>query len=530
MVFASTLRGVFGGSHGGLLKQTTHHTHSSVADPNSVIAAKKCLFSRLFSCPQAKDTAATAQQQQQVLSPSASTPASSLVPFHIHAGNTARAVLSPRPIRANQHQRGPTPALFLRSLIRFRFYRCNCPALFFESFRRHTLRCREGQQDAEEEEADEPHHTSGFAFRLRMDQLWPSIVIHEYKLDQQPDESNQLVITSSSPVYHQIMQSLATLSPATFANLPSLLSASSPAPVSLSTVARDLPDDEKNNDHIPLPPLSHTLQTIDECGDCYTGQLCPVTSRQHGRGVMQYVNGESYAGEWENGQQHGQGVMCYTDGRYSGEYVRGERCGTGVWEGEDGNKYEGEWKAGLRNGKGKEWQGEELIYDGEWVANARHGYGVAQSAAGGWRYEGEWVNGVMDGYGSIEYSTGEVWEGQWHAGAMHGEGMRISSTGTSQLETCQHGSLISSQVQPVSPTRQSSEGMGSLDALDNSTSSAEGVPNTQLELLSLLSQVASLQSVLVDKLSRVEELLVHTPTTQQPTTLPTLMGAVSMAA
>ena len=537
MVFASTLRSVFGSNHVGLVKHTHHHTHSAVADPNSVIAAKKCLLSRLFSgCPvkQAKDTAVVQQQQQQqqqqpqsLSSPSASIHDASIVPFHMHAGNTVRASL--RPHGVHQWQQCNTPSVLLRPMIRFRLFRCNCPAVF-ESFRRHAVGCREGQQHAEEEEAGEAYQAGGFAFRLRMHQLWPSIVIQEFKAGQQPDESNQLVLTSSSPVYHQIVQSLASLSSTTFASLPSLLSPSSLLTAVCSSAA-DLPDDEKNNDHIPLPPLSHTLQTIDECGDCYTGQLCPITSQQHGRGVMQYANGESYAGEWQNGLQHGQGVMCYNGGRYTGQYVQGERCGMGVWEGEIGDKYEGEWKAGLRSGKGKEWLNDELIYDGEWADNARHGYGVAQSAAGGWRYEGEWVNGVMDGYGSIEYSNGEVWEGQWHAGSMHGEGMRISSTGSSQLETCQHGSPILSQPQPSSG-RQLSEGMGALDALTDTTTGegAEGVPSTRLELLSLLSQVASLQNVLVHKLSRVEELLVQPPVGKQPTSLPALMGAVSMAA
>ena len=525
MVFATTFRSVFGGSHTGLLKQTHHHAHSTVADPNSVIAAKKCILSRLFFCPAAKDTAT----QQQTLSPTATSYDASLVPFHTHAGNTARATFRPHFLHQQQHVHGSSPAEFQRPL-RVKFFRCKCP-LLIAGLRRHSLACREGEQHAEEEDGDEAYQASGFSFQMGLGQMWPSILVHEVKLGQQMDDSNQLIVTSSSPVYQQLIQSLASLSPAAFANQPSLLSSSALLAASSTTLARDLPD-EKNNDHIPLPSLSHTLQTVEECGDCYTGQLCPLTSQQHGRGVMQYANGESYAGEWEGGLQHGQGVMCYTDGRYSGEYVRGDRSGMGVWDGVDGNKYQGEWKAGLRNGKGKEWAGDELIYDGEWVANARHGYGMAQSAAGGWRYEGEWVNGVMDGYGSIEYSNGEMWEGQWHAGAMHGEGARFSSTGASQLETCQHGSLVTAQVQPASPGRQVSETMGAMDTTDDSTTGAgvEGAPNSRLELLSLLSQVATLQSALVDKLSRVEELLVQPPTSKQPAAMPTLMGTVSMAA
>ena len=546
MVLSSTIRSMLVGNYGGLLRQSQHHTHTSVADPNSVIAAKKCLLSRLFSCPTAKDTAASAQQQQQQQTQLAvpSSADSALVPFHVYAGNTARASLGLRLARPHQHAHKCSASP--KSAFRVKFFRCSCPAVFVSLFSGHTLACRAGAQHAEgEEEADEAYSTSDFVFRVRQaERYWSSILFQQYYRDghqqQQPMDSNtQLVISSASPVYQQIIQSLASLQPA-FAAIPhlvasplctlmSIASASSSLCSASSSVARDLPD-EKNNDHIPLPGVVHAGATVEECGDRYTGQLCPQTAQQHGRGVMQYANGESYAGEWENGVQHGQGVMLYHGGRYSGQYVRGERSGQGVWEDEAGAKYEGEWRAGLREGRGEEWAGDELIYDGEWVANARHGYGVAQSVAGGWRYEGEWAAGVMDGYGSIEYSSGELWEGQWHAGAMHGEGMRISATGSSQLEVCQLGRLVSStsQSQPASPTRQSSEGMGSLDS--TAATSVEGVPSDRLELLSLLSQVASLQSVLVDKLSRVEELLVQPPTTKQPPAYPQLMGAVSMAA
>ena len=549
MVFASTLRSVFG-SHGGI-KHAQSHTTSAVADPNSVIAAKKSILTRLFSCPvkEAKNTAAAQQQQQQQQQSLAATSTSgidALIPFHIHAGATARASIRPRFAHKRNDSSSTASSLIPRRHLRYRMWQCNCPALLSESIRRHTVGCRASQQHAEEEGYEAFNHAGqhGSADRFCANQIWPSIIIQQCKNGMSDDSTpQQLILTAASPIYQQIIQSLAAVSHVgclTISFIPRLLQSlsSSTASIQLASsscvVVRDLPD-EKNNDHIPLPPLTHTIHTVNELGDCYTGQLCPLTSQQHGRGVMQYANGESYAGEWENGQQHGEGVMCYNDGRYAGKYAHGHRCGTGVWESVDGNKYSGEWAGGLREGKGQEWQGDKLIYEGEWLANARHGFGVAQSVGGGWRYEGEWVNGVMDGYGSIEYSSGEVWEGQWHAGVMHGEGMRISSTGSSQLETIDQGSIVLSQAQPASG-RQLSEEMGALDTLDavegcTTGSEIEGAPNTRSELLSLLTQVASLQSALVDKLSRVEELLVQPPTTKQSPTLPTLMGApTSMAA
>jgi MORN repeat len=57
---------------------------------------------------------------------------------------------------------------------------------------------------------------------------------------------------------------------------------------------------------------------------------------------------------------------------YKGNWLKGERSGTGYFK--DYNKvvYQGEWVKDLREGKGKETD-ENSLFDGFWAANKKHG-------------------------------------------------------------------------------------------------------------------------------------------------------------
>lgn len=71
--------------------------------------------------------------------------------------------------------------------------------------------------------------------------------------------------------------------------------------------------------------------------------------------IIEIINvGDTYTGQWEDGQFHGQGRFQYHDkGQYIGEYSRGRRQGQGVFRLRDGHEYEGEWNEDLPAGKGK---------------------------------------------------------------------------------------------------------------------------------------------------------------------------------
>ena len=90
--------------------------------------------------------------------------------------------------------------------------------------------------------------------------------------------------------------------------------------------------------------------------------------KKHGKGKMEYDDGDIYDGEWKEDEKHGYGesVEYWEEGTY----------------GEDNKKklvYKGEHKYGYKNGKGV---GMYYNFDFEWI-----------------KYEGDWVDDVKEGRG-----------------------------------------------------------------------------------------------------------------------------------
>lgn len=110
----------------------------------------------------------------------------------------------------------------------------------------------------------------------------------------------------------------------------------------------------------------------------YTGDW--EEDRRNGKGSQEFNNGFRYTGDWKNDMFHGEGSLYqeYYNYTYTGWFVAGKKCGSGVEQMESGS-YTGEFHNGMRHGKGK------------WVSNKV-----------GYEYNGQWKSGYKDGYG-IEY-------------------------------------------------------------------------------------------------------------------------------
>ena len=79
-----------------------------------------------------------------------------------------------------------------------------------------------------------------------------------------------------------------------------------------------------------------------------------------GNGVLTYINGDKYDGEWKNNMMHGQGVF---------EHNKGD------------------------------------IYNGTWKNNKKSGYGV-YTYSNGDVYEGMFIEDTLEGYGTLTYFNG----------------------------------------------------------------------------------------------------------------------------
>lgn len=128
----------------------------------------------------------------------------------------------------------------------------------------------------------------------------------------------------------------------------------------------------------------------------YVGDV--VAGKKHGKGVMHYLDGTRYEGQWQNDKRHGKGTLYYSNGSI---------C------------YRGDWQNDMRHGEGElYWKNVfQLQYKGGWKGNKRDGYGTEYSFLGYAVYQGNWSNGKRDGYGTEYDSTGKViYRGQWHHG------------------------------------------------------------------------------------------------------------------
>ncbi|XP_060871406.1 radial spoke head 10 homolog B-like [Metopolophium dirhodum] len=170
-----------------------------------------------------------------------------------------------------------------------------------------------------------------------------------------------------------------------------------------------------------------------------------------GRGVIRWLDGSWYSGEFLKGLRHGRGlhVSC-EDGRrwYSGDWAYGTRNGRGetaccVGQPDGALNYSGDWVDGRPHGSGTASWPDETRYTGGWARGRQHGRGKAVWPSDD-VYEGDWIDGHMDGTGTYEWNTNprdcdrlvllclsDKYTGQWSKSKKHGLGVFYSAdTGT----------------------------------------------------------------------------------------------------
>lgn len=87
----------------------------------------------------------------------------------------------------------------------------------------------------------------------------------------------------------------------------------------------------------------------------------------HGRGVMRYVNGSVYTGQWKNGTMHGNGTIEWSEGSlYVGQWAHGKRSGYGTYTWANGDRYVGQWKENEMCGNGTFFHRDGSVEKGNW--------------------------------------------------------------------------------------------------------------------------------------------------------------------
>lgn len=139
----------------------------------------------------------------------------------------------------------------------------------------------------------------------------------------------------------------------------------------------------------------HGIMTYDESSVVYSGEW--LRNMRHGYGVMQYGNGDYYEGLWEDDKKNGEGLMFWksTNELYTGQWSMDLPHGKGeqIW-GDDGttgknipnrqhcNIYRGEFVNGQREGSGSFFYMNGSQYNGQWYKNEKNGEGVFITQSG----------------------------------------------------------------------------------------------------------------------------------------------------
>lgn len=136
-------------------------------------------------------------------------------------------------------------------------------------------------------------------------------------------------------------------------------------------------------------------------------------NQTHGTGNMIWTtNGDTYEGQWHNGEPHGVGTFTNAVQNYT---------------------YVGEWNFGKRHGIGTLKLSNGDVFSGTFYNNSLEGVGVAFYHNGDY-YEGDFRQGIKEGQGTMRYKSGEVYEGTWWNDLKEGKGKLTQPDGNQFLE------------------------------------------------------------------------------------------------
>ena len=162
-------------------------------------------------------------------------------------------------------------------------------------------------------------------------------------------------------------------------------------------------------------------------GDKYEGEF--VKGRRTGKGILTWANGDKYEGDFIEGKRTGKGVLTWANGdKYEGDFVEGKRTGKGTLTLVSGDKYEGDFIQGFLTGEGVFSWADGDIYKGSFVEGELHGKGTIIWSDGD-KYEGDFADGERTGKGIFTWAGGDKYEGDFIDGVLNGKGILTQANG-----------------------------------------------------------------------------------------------------
>ena len=149
-------------------------------------------------------------------------------------------------------------------------------------------------------------------------------------------------------------------------------------------------------------------------------------------------DGNSYTGDFQQGEIIGRGMRAYDDGtEYVGDFHMGEKHGYGEIMYGTRNKreewYKGNWHMNVRHGFGQLMLRNKNLIKGEFVNHQPNGDCQIQYPDGA-HFSGEIKRGVIDGIGELKTSDGFGYQGNFVDGRKQGPGKFYIQNGSYSLE------------------------------------------------------------------------------------------------
>ena len=152
-------------------------------------------------------------------------------------------------------------------------------------------------------------------------------------------------------------------------------------------------------------------------GETYVGGYNKDEGWRIGYGVMTYINGDKYEGEWHENNKSGKGTYTFANGsKYIGNWLNGFMFGYGEYFFKNGNIYKGNFLNDCFSGKGTLYYANGDKYEGDFVEDKATGKGTL-TYVDGKKYVGEFLNDQITGTGTVFDANGEIlYTGKWNNG------------------------------------------------------------------------------------------------------------------
>lgn len=177
--------------------------------------------------------------------------------------------------------------------------------------------------------------------------------------------------------------------------------------------AKKLVSNIKSNDHTPQSPIKkvENMNKFSPEVEKILKQLKKIDRKkeidQKNRdlpelGPYLYPEGETYIGQYYQGDREGYGTQVWPDGSiYEGYFLENKFSGYGRFIHKEGDYYIGNWKDGMADGDGKLVHVDGSLYEGNWVMDEKSGKGK-QIWIDGSSYEGEFKDNAINGFGNFQ--------------------------------------------------------------------------------------------------------------------------------